>query len=225
MVCGSVMMPCWVRLTAVTSPICGAMSPARKPRSITPIPPSSASATAIAARVMVSMFAETTGRRSVIPAVKRVVRSITAGSRLGTMPSCGVSRKSSNVQPRTNVRRSIAAGPLINREAVEQPGAAGRFEVRLAAPARGVRGVPRLAAVALPLPIVVTDLGAPRAARRPVGAGEIGAGRKGGAVGTRSGEDVVAVHRVAHPIDRIDTLRDGVLLVDRVRGAMKLAEV
>ena len=59
------MMPCCVRLTAATSATCGAMSPARKPRSMTPMPPSSASTTAIAARVMVSMLADTSGRLSV----------------------------------------------------------------------------------------------------------------------------------------------------------------
>ena len=108
-VCGSAMMPCCVRLTAVTSAICGAMSPDLNPRSITPIPPSSASATAIAARVIVSMFADTNGRFSAIWVVNRVLRSMREGSRLGTMPSCGVNRKSSKVQPRTRSSKSTAS--------------------------------------------------------------------------------------------------------------------
>ena len=40
------------------------MSPERKPRSMMPMPPSSAMAIAISARVIVSMLAETIGRRS-----------------------------------------------------------------------------------------------------------------------------------------------------------------
>ena len=52
------------------------MSPARKPRSMTPMPPSSASTIAIAARVIVSMLAETSGRLSVRCSVNRAVRSI-----------------------------------------------------------------------------------------------------------------------------------------------------
>ena len=62
----------------------------------------------MAARVIVSMFAETIGRFSAIRVVNRVVRSMTAGSRLGTIPSCGMKRKSSNVQPRTSCSRSIS---------------------------------------------------------------------------------------------------------------------
>ncbi len=62
----------------------------------------------MSARVIVSMLAATIGRRSVTPLVKRVVRSMTAGSRLGTTPNRGVSRKASNVQPRTTSSKSIA---------------------------------------------------------------------------------------------------------------------
>ena len=49
----------------------------------------------------------TSGRFSVTCSEKAVVRSMAAGSRLGTTPSCGVNRKSSNVQPRTNWNRSM----------------------------------------------------------------------------------------------------------------------
>ena len=41
---------------------------------MTPMPPSSASATAIAARVTVSMLAETSGRRSAIPVENRPLK-------------------------------------------------------------------------------------------------------------------------------------------------------
>src|SRR5262245_9291490 len=99
------MMPCWVRLTVETSTTCGPMSPARNPRSMTTIPPSSASTAAIADRVTVSMLADTIGRLSAMCSEKRVLRSITAGSRLGTTPSCGVNRKSSKVRPRTKSSR------------------------------------------------------------------------------------------------------------------------
>ena len=100
------MMPCCVRLTAETSVTCGSMSPFRKPRSMTPRPPSSASTTAISARVMVSMFAETSGRCSVRCSEKRAEKSTAPGSRLGSTPHCGTRRKSSNVDPRTNSSKS-----------------------------------------------------------------------------------------------------------------------
>ena len=85
--CGSRIMPCCVRFTEVTSATCGAISPDRNPRSMTPIPPSSASTTAIAARVIVSMLADTMGRLIVRCSENRVLRSIASGSRLGTIPS------------------------------------------------------------------------------------------------------------------------------------------
>src|SRR5438132_988621 len=56
---------------------------------------------------LVSMLADTSGCFSITCSEKAVVKSIRAGSRLGTTPSCGVSKKSSNVQPRTNWSRSI----------------------------------------------------------------------------------------------------------------------
>jgi hypothetical protein len=69
-----------------------------------PIPPSSATAMAISARVIVSMFAEMIGRRRVRCSDRRQVRSIAAGSRRSRTLYCGVKRKSSNVQPRTRSR-------------------------------------------------------------------------------------------------------------------------
>ncbi len=62
------MTPCCVRLTISTSRTCGSISPGRKPRSMMPIPPSSAWTMAIGARVTVSMLADTIGRFSVMPA-------------------------------------------------------------------------------------------------------------------------------------------------------------
>ena len=59
---GSRMIPCCVRLTICTSRTCGSISPGRKPRSMIPIPPSSAMTMAMGARVTVSMLAETIGR-------------------------------------------------------------------------------------------------------------------------------------------------------------------
>src|SRR4030095_6530462 len=99
------MMPCCLRLTISTSRTCGSISPLRKPRSMMPMPPSSATAIAISDRVMVSMFAETIGRLSGTPVEKRHVRSMADGSRRSTTLYCGVNRKSSNGAPRT---RSIS---------------------------------------------------------------------------------------------------------------------
>ena len=76
-----VMTPCCVRLTFSTSRTCGSISPGRKPRSMMPMPPSSAWTIAIGARVTVSMLAETIGRFSVMRRESRHDRSMTAGSR------------------------------------------------------------------------------------------------------------------------------------------------
>src|SRR3954447_10507174 len=101
---GSRMTPCCVRFTFSTSRTCGSISPARKPRSMIPIPPSSACTMAIGARVTVSMFAETIGRLSVIRRDRREDRSIAVGSRRRSTLRCGDRMKSSNVQPRTSSR-------------------------------------------------------------------------------------------------------------------------
>src|SRR5215831_4081825 len=108
------MTPCCVRLTISTSRTCGWMSPGRKPRSMIPRPPSSAWTIAIGARVTVSMLADTIGRFSVMCCETRHDRSMAAGSRRVMMLFCGVSRKSSNVQPRT---RSVTAraAPAVSR--------------------------------------------------------------------------------------------------------------
>ena len=98
---GSRMMMCCIRLTFSTSRTCGPMSPLLKPRSMMPMPPSSAWTIAIGARVTVSMLADTSGRLSVMFVEKRQDRSITDGSRRVMMLYCGRSRKSSKVAPRT----------------------------------------------------------------------------------------------------------------------------
>ena len=113
---GSAMMPCCRRLTRSTSRTCGSMSPERKPRSMIPMPPSSATAMAISARVIVSMLADTIGRFSVRCSERRDERSIVAGSRRSMTLYCGVNRKSSNVQPRTVCRRSVTvSGYLVTQ--------------------------------------------------------------------------------------------------------------
>ena len=108
---GSVITPCCVRLTIPTSRTCGSISPGRNPRSIMPMPPSSACTIAIGARVTVSMFAETMGRLSVMRRDRREDRSMTAGSRRSSTLRWGERMKSSNVQPRTSssTRRPTAA--------------------------------------------------------------------------------------------------------------------
>jgi hypothetical protein len=106
MVYGSAMMPCCFRLTIWTSRTCGSISPLRNPRSMMPMPPSSATAIAISDRVTVSMLAVTIGRLRVRRRDSRDDRSIADGSRRSTTLYCGVKRKSSKVQPRTKERRS-----------------------------------------------------------------------------------------------------------------------
>ena len=104
------MTPCCVRLTISTSRTCGSMSPARNPRSMMPMPPSSAWTIAIGARVTVSMLADTIGRlqREVLrDAARQVDRRRDRGARATLR--CGVSRKSSNVQPRTSSATACAA--------------------------------------------------------------------------------------------------------------------
>ena len=61
----------------------------------------------------------------------------------------------------------------VDREAVEQPGAAGAHEIVLAAAPRGVLGVPGVDALAPAGPVVVAHLRATVAARGPVPAGRV----------------------------------------------------
>src|SRR4051794_16066120 len=83
----------------------------------------------------------------------------------------------------------------VRRETIEQAGAAGRLQLILAAPARAVRGVPRLhvARVLEALQVVVTDDGRAVAALGPVAAGGVTAGRRISALRVRAGQNVVRV--------------------------------
>src|SRR4026208_1883444 len=81
-----------------------------------PMPPSSATAIAISARVTVSVLAGPRGRFSVRCSERRDERSIVAGSRRSMTLYCGVKRKSSNVQPRTVCRRSITIRSLLPKQ-------------------------------------------------------------------------------------------------------------
>src|SRR5687767_4491533 len=109
------------------------MSPERNPRSMMPMPPSSATAMAISARVIVSMLAETIGRFRVRCSDRRLEISIAAGSRRSRTLYCGVKRRSSNVQPRTRSRsvltrsayRETRRWPRLGREK-EEAGERGR---------------------------------------------------------------------------------------------------
>src|SRR5262245_42432486 len=94
-------------------------------------------------------------------------------------------------------RRSSRPGPLFRGEAVEQAGAAGAHQVRLAAALGRVRAVPRRRVLPAALPIVMTELRAAGAVARPVVAGVIGAVRERGAIELRSGQHVVRVRRIA----------------------------
>ena len=84
------MTPCCVRLTFSTSRTCGSISPGRKPRSMMPMPPSSACTIAIGARVTVSMLADTIGRlqRDAAGTAGTTGRS-TSGSRRASTLYCG----------------------------------------------------------------------------------------------------------------------------------------
>jgi hypothetical protein len=123
MLYGSVMMPCCVRFTISTSRTWGSISPGRNPRSMTPIPPSSAWTMAIGARVTVSMLAETIGRFNVMRRDSLHDRSIAEGSRRSRTLCCGARMKSSNVHPRTisstarmvrsSIRGKVASGEVM----------------------------------------------------------------------------------------------------------------
>src|SRR5262245_48001267 len=125
------MIPCCRRFTRSTSRTCGSMSPDRKPRSMIPMPPSSAIAIAISARVIVSMLAETIGRCSRRRVENWDERSIDAGSRRSITLYCGVKRKSSNVQPWTSWSKSDMT---CRGGSLDPPGRLLRPEERLVVP-------------------------------------------------------------------------------------------
>src|SRR5690606_793177 len=82
----------------------------------------------------------------------------------------------------------------VDREAVEEPVAAGALQIRLAAAARGVRRVPRSRILPAARAVVVTDhRAAVRRAARPVRARVL----RGRAVLERAGQDAAHVRRLA----------------------------
>src|SRR6059058_5360641 len=135
------------------------------------------------------------------------------------------------LQVRPSPRCQRAAVRLFRGEAVEEAVAAGALEIVLAAaavgPARGVRRVPglRRVVVAQTLPIVMADHRRPLAALRPVAAGAVIAGRERGAVGLRTGQDVVHVGCVATAVDQLPLLGQRRLLGDVVARAVQLSEI
>ena len=124
---------------------------------------------------------------------------------------------------------------LVHREAVEQTRAAGGHQIRLAAAAARMRGVPRTVAAALF--VVMAELcrrtGRGRRGRRsgaarrgfdvrvarPVVAGVVRRVRVSAAVGRRSRQDVVLVRHVAHAVDELLLLGQRELLAERVADA------
>src|SRR5689334_20666743 len=101
---------------------------------------------------------------------------------------------------------------LISGEAVEQPVAAGAAQIGLAAAAlrtaRGMRGIPRMRGrvVAQSDAVVMAEHRRALRAARPVATGAVVAGREGGAVRLRAGQDVVPVRRVAASVDDLSLL-------------------
>src|SRR5690606_29025598 len=99
--------------------------------------------------------------------------------------------------------QSLARSPLIVGEAVEQARATAAAQRLLAAPARGVRGVPgpRGCIIAQAAAIAVPDhCRALRAASGPVAAGPVLGARERRPVRLRAGEDVVHVRAVADAV-------------------------
>src|SRR5689334_8538044 len=129
---------------------------------------------------------------------------------------------------RFSPRLRRGGGPSLRGEAVEEPGAARPLECVLAAaaglPARGVRRVPGLrgVVVAQALAVVMAHHGGAGGAARPVLAGAVLAGREGGAVGLRAGEDVVGVGLIATAVHGLALLGQGGLLGELVPGAVEV---
>ncbi len=94
---------------------------------------------AISARVMVSMFADTSGRLRVRCSVRRDERSIAAGSRRSSTLYCGLNRKSSNVQPRIESENVVTVTGY--REATEARPQDVPYEAARQRPFSGAPGV------------------------------------------------------------------------------------
>src|SRR5262245_40516842 len=86
---------------------------------------------------------------------------------------------------------------------------------------RGVPGLRRVV-VAEPHAVVVPDHRRPLPALAPVAAGPVVAGREGPPIGLGSRQDVVAVRRVAAPVDGLALLVQRRLLADLVVGAVQV---
>src|SRR6266480_6184395 len=96
----------------------------------------------------------------------------------------------------------------VRDEAVDQSGAAGGFQLVLAAAARAVRGVPGLhvARILQSLQVLVADDRRALAALGPVAAGGVAARRREAPVRVRAREDVVLVRRITAALDHLALL-------------------
>src|SRR5689334_1816964 len=118
--------------------------------------------------------------------------------------------------------------PLLDGEAVEEPGAARAPQALVVAAARCVRRVPRvrLCVVTEALAVVVTEKDrAVGPALRVIAARRVLAAGKSGAVGPRAREDVVLVGRVAAPVHHLALLVQCRLLGEVVAGAVQVRDV
>src|SRR5438093_8558231 len=113
----------------------------------------------------------------------------------------------------------------VDCETIKQSCATGALQVLLAAPAGGVRRIPRARVFTLAHAIVMADLRATLAARRPVPAREIVISTERRPVRPRACEDVVHVGPVAHAVHGIGSFGNRVLLVDFAFGAVQLCTV
>src|SRR5262249_12251649 len=123
--------------------------------------------------------------------------------------------------------RGASVGLSVDREAVEQAGAAGAFQVGLAAAAAAVRRAPRARRRALveAVAVVVAELGGALSVAGPVAAGGVVAGREAAAVRGRACQHVVLVGIVADPVDLVAVLVERGVLVDVVGVAVQLVDV
>src|SRR5439155_9308639 len=114
----------------------------------------------------------------------------------------------------------------VRDEAIDQAGAAGGFELVLAAAARAVRGIPGLHVPRFlqSLQVVVADDRRAFAALGPVAAGGVAARGREAPVGIRARQDVVLVRRIAAALDHLALLGQGGLLVDIVVLGVQVAQ-
>lgn len=108
-------------------------------------------------------------------------------------------------------------------ETIEQSGTPGSDQVCLAAPARGVGGVPGCWIITAALTVVVTNIGGSFAIARPVIA--VGRSHWESAVHIRAGQDVVRVGIISASVDRCALFRDRVLLGELVLVTVEVVDV